>query len=121
VVQLVDVDGSPGLPAVDGSNLTGVEAAPPAGSTSISTSVSVSVPTGPGSYWLLTPTANATVTLASPVSGDDDGKLVRIKNLSAFEITINAAATIDGQSSFALSVQYSSISMIAHAGAWYIV
>ena len=117
--NVVQLNGSAQLPAVDGSLLTNIQPEVPAFSTSTSTTLSISVPTGSESAWLLTPTANATVTLSSPTAGDDDGKRLAIKNLSAFDVLINGS--IDGGSSFTIDVQYGAITLWAYNGAWYIV
>jgi len=106
---------------VDGSQLTNIVGARPAVSTSTATSLSISVPTGNETFHLLNPSGACTVTLASPTSGTDNGRLVNIKNLSASTISINAAATIDGASSFSISIQYASVTLLAYNGAWYIV
>jgi trimeric autotransporter adhesin len=113
--NVVQLDGSAKLPAVDGSALTNLTSV----AASTSTSVSISVPTGSEAFHLLTPTGACAVTLAAPTPTTHDGKRVTIKNLSANTVTITA--TIDGQSSFALENQYSAITLIAYDGAWYIV
>jgi hypothetical protein len=117
--NVVQLDGSAKLPAVDGSALTNLSAPLPSVAASTSTSVSISVPTGSEAFHLLTPTGACAVTLAAPTPTTHDGKRVTIKNLSANTVTITA--TIDGQSSFALENQYSAITLIAYDGAWYIV
>ena len=117
--NVVQLDGSAKLPAVDGSALTNLSAPLPSVAASTSTSVSISVPTGSEAFHLLTPTGACAVTLAAPTPTTHDGKRVTIKNLSANTVTITA--TIDGQSSFALENQYSAITLIAYGGAWYIV
>ena len=120
-LKVVQLDASAKLPAVDGSQLTNIVGARPAVSTSTATSLSISVPTGNETFHLLNPSGACTVTLASPTSGTDNGRLVNIKNLSASTISINAAATIDGASSFSISIQYASVTLLAYNGAWYIV
>ena len=119
--NVVQLDGSAKLPAVDGSALTDISvAAPPV---TAATSGTITVPTGSEAYWLMSPTSDTSVTLNSPTAGapgtGDDGKKVGIKNTSAFELTINGS--IDGGSSFALSLENSAITLIAYDGAWYIV
>jgi hypothetical protein len=118
--NVVQLDGSAKLPAVDGSALTGVSvAAPPV---TAATSGTITVPTGSEAYWLMSPTSDTSVTLNSPTAGapgtGDDGKKVGIKNTSAFELTINGS--IDGGSSFVLGIENSAITLIAYDGAWYI-
>jgi hypothetical protein len=118
--NVVQLDGSAKLPAVDGSALTGISvAAPPV---TAATSGTITVPTGSEAYWLMSPTSDTSVTLNSPTAGapgtGDDGKKVGIKNTSAFELTINGS--IDGGSSFVLGLENSAITLIAYDGAWYI-
>jgi hypothetical protein len=113
--NVVQLDGSAKLPAVDGSALTGLQAL----TASTATTLVISSPTNQEAFWLLTPTADATVTLNNPTAGDHDGKRVSIKNLSAFDVTINGS--IDGDTSFVLGIQYATLTLIAYDGAWYIV
>jgi hypothetical protein len=119
--NVVQLDGSAKLPAVDGSALTGVSvAAPPV---TAATSGTITVPTGSEAYWLMSPTSDTSVTLNSPTAGapgtGDDGKKVGIKNTSAFELTINGS--IDGGSSFVLDAENSAITLIAYNGSWLII
>jgi len=70
-------------------------------------------------------TGTFTVTLPASASGDA-GKEIRIKNMGTGTITVdgNASETIDGQTTIALDVQYSSITLIATGNtpaAWEIV
>jgi hypothetical protein len=121
VVALEDVGGSAGLPAVDGSQLTGISvAAPPVNA---ATGGTITVPTGSEAFWIMSPTADTAVTLNSPTAGapgtGDDGKKLAIKNYSAFELTLNGS--IDGDSSFVLSAENSAITLVAYNGGWYIV
>ena len=117
--NVVQLDGSAKLPAVDGSALTNLSAPLPSVAASTSTTVSISVPTGSEEFHLLTPTGACAVTLAAPTPTTHDGKRVTVKNLSVNTVTITA--TIDGQSSFALENQYSAVTLLAYDGAWYIV
>jgi hypothetical protein len=70
-------------------------------------------------------TGTFTVTLPASASGDA-GKEIRIKNMGTGTITVdgNASETIDGQTTIALDVRYSSITLIATGNspaAWEIV
>jgi hypothetical protein len=121
VVALEDVGGSPGLPAVDGSQLTGISVeAPPVNA---ATGGTITVPTGSEAFWIMSPTADTAVTVSSPTAGapgtGDDGKKLAIKNYSAFELTLNGS--IDGAASFVLSAENSAITLVAYNGGWYIV
>ena len=121
VVVLEDVDGSAGLPAVDGSQLTGITIDPPP--VTAATGGTITVPTGSEAFWIMSPTADATVTVSSPTAGapgtGDDGKKLAIKNFSAFELTLSGS--IDGAASFVMSAENSAITLIAYNGGWYIV
>jgi hypothetical protein len=121
VVVLEDVDGSAGLPAVDGSQLTGVTtSAPPV---TAATGGTITVPTGSEAVWIMSPTADATVTLSSPTAGGpgtgDDGKKLAVKNFSAFELTLSGS--IDGAASFVMAAENSALTLVAYDGGWYIV
>jgi leucyl aminopeptidase (aminopeptidase T) len=80
------------------------------------------VPTGSEAFHLLTPTGACAVTLAAPTPTTHDGKRVNIKNMSTNTITITpTSSTIDGQSTFTMPYQYSSVTLLAYGGAWYVV
>jgi hypothetical protein len=120
--NVVQLDGSAKLPAVDGSALTNLSDPLPSVATSTSTSVSISVPTGSEEFHILTPTGACAVSLAAPTPTTHDGKRVNIKNMSTDTITITpSSSTIDGQSSLELSNQYSAVTLLAYDGDWYIV
>jgi hypothetical protein len=120
--NVVQLDGSAKLPAVDGSALTNLSVPLPSVAASTSTSVSISVPTGSEAFHILTPTGACAVTLAAPTPTTHDGRRVNIKNMSTDTITITpSSSTIDGQSSLELSNQYSAVTLLAYDGDWYIV
>jgi hypothetical protein len=121
LVVLEDVDGSAGLPAVDGSQLTGITLVPPP--VTAATGGTITVPTGSEAVWIMSPTANTSVTLSTPTAGGagtgDDGKKLAIKNLSAFELTLSGS--IDGAASFVMGAENSALTLVAYNGGWYIV
>jgi len=121
VVALEDVDGSAGSPAVDGSQLTGVTIDPPP--VTAATGGVITVPTGSEAVWIMSPTADTTVTLSAPTAGEpgtgDDGKKLAVKNFSAFELTLSGS--IDGAASFVMSAENSALTLVAYDGGWYIV
>ena len=68
--------------------------------------------------YLLTPSVDCTVTIPS-ASTAGSGYKYYIKNLSTNTLTINA--TIDGQASFDLSVQYSAVTIVSDGTNWFII
>jgi len=126
VVQLVDIGGGvAGLPAVDGSQLSGIVASaskPTVTSATPSGTYAITTYTGLEEVYVLTPTANTTVSLPAAASAGA-GYRYRIKNLSTFTLTIdpNSSETIDGAATFSTAVQYASISLLSTGSAWIIV
>ncbi len=69
---------------------------------------------------LATPTAVATITLPTPVG--ITGRVYTVKSLSAFTITVAAAAgTIDGAATQALTTQYQSQQYVSDGVNWYVI
>jgi hypothetical protein len=79
----------------------------------------------------ITPSSTSTVYLCNSASPFTlgiatavgiDGYLMRIKNIGAGVVTVdpNASETIDGATTLALS-QYSSITIVASGGSWYLI
>lgn len=125
VVILEDVGGVVKLPAVDGSQLSGIVAsasAPTVTSATPSGSYAISTYTGLEEVYILTPSANTTVTLPTAASAGA-GYRYRIKNMSTFTVTLDPAGseTIDGASTFSTAVQYASISLLSTGASWIIV
>ena len=159
--NVVQLNGSAQLPAVDGSLLTGITAsvaalndigdvsaaAPTNGQvivynstsgdweagdqtntpatvtvSSPSTPQTLSAPSGIEEVYIYTPSTTITVNLAS-ASSCGPGFRLQIKNASANTITIdpNSTETIDGATTFALSTQYASVTLVTDGSNWFII
>jgi len=159
--NVVQLNGSAQLPAVDGSLLTGItatvaalndigdvsaaaptngqviaynstsgdwEAADPTSApasvtvSSPSTDQTLTAPSGIEEVYVYTPSTTITVNLAS-ASSCGVGFKYQIKNASANTITIdpNGTETIDGASTFALSTQYASVTIVTDGSNWFII
>ena len=119
--NVVQLDGSGALPAVDGSALTNVTSSPSAPdvtTNSPGSTYTISTSNGAEEVYLLTPSVNCTVTLPT-ASTAGSGYRYYIKNLSTNTLTLNT--TIDGTSGFDLSVQYSAVTIVSDGSAWYII
>jgi len=157
-LNVVQLNGSAQLPAVDGSLLTGVVATvalnditdvtittpadrqvltydsatsewinlgigqPTVTSASVSGSYSITTYTGVEEIFLLTTTAATTVSLPSAATVTSGFKY-HIKNLGSFALTIdpNGAQTIDGASTFVISIQYAAISIVSDGANWFVI
>jgi len=96
-------------------DLIDVTSASPSGTYTITSQAGVQ------EVYLLTLGANTTVTIPS-ASGPGAGYLYVIKNMSSFTMTITpSSGTIDGNASFASSVQYAAISLISDGTNWFII
>lgn len=93
IVQIVDVGGSPGLPVLDGSNLTGLAGGGTVTNFSISFGNGL---TGTVTNPTTTPTLNADVRslIATPVSVASGTHNVNIANGDFHQITVTGAATL---------------------------
>ena len=159
--NVVQLNGSAQLPAVNGSLLTGITAsvaalndigdvsaaAPTNGQvivynstsgdweagdqtntpatvtvSSPSTDQTLSAPSGIEEVYIYTPSTTITVNLAS-ASSCGAGFRLQIKNASANTITIdpNSTETIDGATTFALSTQYASVTLVTDGSNWFII
>ena len=159
--NVVQLNGSAQLPAVDGSQLTGISAtvaalndigdvsaaAPNNGDviaynstsgdwepvaqgisamsvtvSSPSTDQTLSAPTGVEEAYIYTPSANITVNLAAAATAGSGFKY-QIKNRSTNTITIdpNGSEAIDGSSTFALSTQNASVTLLTDGSNWFII
>ena len=112
------------LPAVDGSQLTNLPtggSVPAVNSQAPSANYSITSSTGIEEVWLFTPTTAITVQIPSSATVGS-GYRYQIKNLSSHVITVTSlAGSIDGASSFTLSLQYSSITLITDGTNWFII
>ena len=162
--NVVQLNGSAQLPAVDGSQLTGISAsvaalndigdvsaaapnngdviaynstsgdweataqsggggsAPSVTVSSPSTDQTLSAPSGIEEAYIYTPSANITVNLVAAATCGSGFKY-QIKNRSTNTITIdpNGSETIDGSSTFALSTQNASVTLLTDGSNWFII
>jgi hypothetical protein len=91
-------------------------------SASVSGSYSITTYAGSEEIFLLTTTAATTVSLPSAATVTSGFKY-HIKNLGAFTLTLdpNGAQTIDGASTFDISVQYATISIVSDGANWFVI
>ena len=159
--NVVQLDGTAKLPAVDGSQLTGIIAtvaalndigdvsaaapnngdviaynstsgdweaaaqsvsAPSVTVSSPSTDQTLSAPTGVEEAYIYTPSAAITINLVAAATCGSGFKY-QIKNRSTNTITIdpNGSEAIDGSSTFALSTQNASVTLITDGSNWFII
>jgi hypothetical protein len=87
-----------------------------------STDQTLTAPSGIEEVYVYTPSTTITVNLAS-ASSCGVGFKYQIKNASANTITIdpNGTETIDGASTFALSTQYASVTIVTDGSNWFII
>lgn len=109
--NIVQLNGSAQIPALDGSLLTDVIAAP------ITVSAqSTSFTAAAGNYYRMNPSGSLVVTLPTASAAGDGGE-IELKLVTAQTVTINVAAAsgdlIDGASSYTLDVQWSAIRLKA--------
>jgi hypothetical protein len=129
--DIVDVDTSTTTPS-DGEVLTWVQAntqwenkAPtgvkPAVDSTQTTTQTLPTPTGAEEVYMFTPIGAITVTLPAPTG--HSGFKYQIKNMSTHTITIDAGVgiNIDANQTFALSAQYSSVTLITDGSNWFII
>jgi hypothetical protein len=122
---VVQLDGSARLPAVDGSQLTnlpgGGGSAPSVTVSSPSTDQTVSS-TGIEEVYIYTPSVAITVNLVAAATCGS-GYKYNIKNRSTNTITIDpdGSEAIDGSSTFALSTQNASVTLITDGSNWFII
>jgi hypothetical protein len=69
--------------------------------------------------WMNCTTGNQSVTLPTPVSGTDDGMIVRVKRLDGSGNSITWTGTIEGVTNPTIDGQYTEEAVIAFQGAWY--
>jgi hypothetical protein len=86
----------------------------------VTASGSYAVPLGQSLYLFMDCTlGNQTATLPTPVTGTDDGMIVRIKRLDASGNTITWGGTVEGVASSTVDQQYTEEAVIAFQGLWY--
>jgi hypothetical protein len=123
--NVVQLDGSARLPAVDGSQLTNLPSggsAPSVTVSSPSTDQTLSAPSGIEEAYIYTPSAAITVNLVAAATCGSGFKY-QIKNRSTNTITIdpNGSETVDGAATFALSIQEASVTLITDGSNWFII
>ena len=120
--NVVQLNGSAQLPAVDGSLLTGVTSTPAKPSVTTASpgaSYTISTNNGAEEVYILTPSADCTVSIPS-ASTVGSGYKYNIKNMSsAYTVTIND--TIDGVSGLILGVQFASATIISNGTSWFVI
>ena len=121
--NVVQLNGSAQLPAVDGSQLTNLPSAPTPSVTSATpgATYTISTSTGIEEAYLLTPTVTCAVTIPT-ASSAGSGYKYQIKNLSAQSMTITpSSGTIDGSASFDLSIQNATVTLLSDGTNWFVV
>ena len=123
--NVVQLDGSARLPAVDGSLLTNLPSggsAPSVTVSSPSTSQTLSAPSGIEEVYIYTPSTAISVNLVAAATCGS-GYKYNIKNRSTNTITIDpdGSEAIDGSSTFALSTQNASVTLITDGSNWFII
>ena len=122
--NVVVLDGSARLPAVDGSQLTNLPSAgaPTVTSASPSSAYTISTHAGNEEFYLLTPSADIAVNIpAASTSGS--GFRYNIKNLSSSNsLTLTpASGTIDGDSTRVIDTQYEALTLLSDGTNYHIV
>ena len=121
--NVVQLDGTAKLPAVDGSQLTNLPTAgyPALTSASPSSTYTISTSTGFMEIYLLNPSVAIAANIPAPGTVSA-GYRYNIKNLSANSITITpASGNIDGASTLVLNVQYSAVTLVSDQTNWFII
>ena len=126
--NVVQLDGTAKLPAVDGSQLTNL---PGGGGSAPSVTVpsppvsgdqTLTGPTGIEEVYIYTPTTDINVNLVAAATCGNGFKY-QIKNRSANTITINpnGSETIDGSTTLNISTQEASLTLITDGSNWFII
>jgi hypothetical protein len=124
--NVVQLDGSARLPAVDGSQLTnlpgGGGSAPSVTVSSPSTDQTLSAPSGIEEVYIYTPSAAISVNLVAAATCGSGFKY-QIKNRSTDAITIDPSGseTVDGSATFGLNTQEASVTLITDGSNWFII
>jgi hypothetical protein len=116
--NVVQLDGSARLPAVDGSQLTNL---PSGGGFTYSAITADPAPAVKDTHYSCTGTF--TITLPA-VSGTTAGDQIRVKNIGTGTVTIDGASseTVDGATTFAMDVQWSAVTLVSNGSTgWEIV
>jgi hypothetical protein len=125
----VQLDGSSRLPAVDGSQLTNL----PSGGGSRPTVTSITAASytigttdsaiGASELERIYTCSSSAATVNLPASSGLTGFKLQIKNLLSSTITVdgNGTETIDGSTTFAISTQNQSITLVSDGSNWLII
>ena len=115
--QVVQLDGSAKLPAVDGSQLTNL----PSGGGGYTYSAVSTATTAVANYHY---SVTGTTTITLPAASSNANSQIRVKNMGANTVTIaiTGGDTIDGQSSASMPTQYQSLTFMSNgSNGWEIV
>jgi hypothetical protein len=124
--NVVQLNGSAQLPAVDGSLLTNLPSGGSAPSVTVSSpsaDQTLTSPSGIEEVYVYTPSANITVNLVAAATCGAGFKY-NIKNrASGFTVTVdpNSTETIDGATTFDLDTQESSLTLVTDGSNWFII
>ena len=124
--NVVQLDGTAKLPAVDGSQLTnlpsGGGSAPSVTVSSPSVDQTLSAPSGIEEAYIYTPTTDINVNLVAAATCGSGFKY-QIKNRSTNTITIdpNGSETIDGSTTLNISTQEANLTLITDGSNWFII
>ena len=121
--NVVQLDGSARLPAVDGSQLTNLPSAgiPTVTSATPGSTYSITTSTSLMEIYLLTPSVACAVTIPT-ASTAGSGYRYNIKNNSTYTVTISpSSGTIDTASSFSLPVQFSNVTLVSDGLNWFVL
>ena len=125
--NVVQLDASSRLPAVDGSQLTNLPSSggtrPTVTTYSSGTNSTISNPAASVLEDIyLVDNGAAAVTITLPTVTSNSGYKAQIKRLGTANVTISpASGTIDGQATQTLSVQYSSLTLTTDGTNWFII
>ena len=118
--NVVQLDGSSRLPAVDGSLLTNL---PSSGGGFTYSAITADPADAQANYHYSCGAGDQTFTVTLPTSGISAGAEIRIKNMGTGIITIDPQTrTIDGVTTdYVLDVQYSAITLVSTSSNWEII
>jgi len=114
--NVVQLDGSSRLPAVDGSQLTNL----PSGGGYTYSAITADPANAQAGYHY---SCTGTFTITLPTSGVSAGQEIRVKNMGTGTITIDPqTSNIDGSTTdYTLDVQYSAITLVSDGTGWEII
>ena len=114
--NVVQLDGSSRLPAVDGSQLTNL----PSGGGYTYSAITADPANAQAGYHY---SCTGTFTITLPISGVSAGEEIRVKNMGTGTITIDPqTSNIDGSTTdYTLDVQYSAITLVSDGTGWEII